>query len=555
MAQTKKGDLADAISTYEKELKEQKNPERKEAFYTDSGIEVKQVYSPLDLEAFDYLEDLGLPGGYPFTRGVRPNMYRGRLFTMRQYAGFGSARDTNKRFRYLLEQGQSGLSVAFDLPTQLGYDSDIPLARGETGKVGVAIDSLQDMEELFSHIPLEQVNTSMTINAPAGIILAMYIALAEKQGVPAKKLKGTIQNDILKEYVARGTYIFPPEASMRLVTDIFAFCAGETPSWNTISISGYHMREAGATAVQEVAFTLANGIAYVEAASRAGLAVDQFAPRLSFFFNAHLNFFEEVAKFRAARKIWAKIMKERFGARDPRSQMLRFHTQTAGCSLTAQQPMVNIIRVAYQALSACLGGTQSLHTNSYDEALALPSEEAVLMALRTQQVLGYELGVTDTADPLGGSYFVENLTREIEERVWDYLEKVDALGGAVKAIEEGFMQREIHQSAYRYQQEVEEGQRTVIGVNKYTGPYEEPGNLLKVDPEVAELQEQKLRELRQRRDGKQVAAALKNLRSAARGDKNLMPFILEAVKSYATLGETCGVLREVFGEYQQQVII
>jgi methylmalonyl-CoA mutase, N-terminal domain len=535
--------------------KNRESPERKKTFETDSGIEVKRLYTPLEGEGRDYLEDLGLPGEYPFTRGVQANMYRGRLFTMRQYAGFGSALDTNRRFRYLLDQGQSGLSVAFDLPTQLGYDSDYPLARGEAGKVGVAIDSLEDMEDLFAGIPLNQVNTSMTINAPAAVILAMYLALAEKQGVPWEGLKGTIQNDILKEYVARGTYIFPPGPSMRLVTDIFAFCAGQTPAWNTISISGYHMREAGATAVQEVAFTLANGIAYVEAAAGAGLAVDQFAPRLSFFFNAHLNFFEEVAKFRAARKIWAGIMKEKFGARDPRSQMLRFHTQTAGCSLTAQQPMVNIMRVAYQALSACLGGTQSLHTNSYDEALALPSEEAALLALRTQQVLAHELGVTDTVDPLGGSYFVEALNRDIEGRVWEYLERIAALGGAVKAIEEGFMQKEIHRSACRYQQEIEAGQRVVVGVNAYTAPYEEPANLLKVDPEVAELQEKKLRDLTQRRDGKKVAETLKNLRSAAKSDANLMPFILEAVKSYATLGETCGVLREVFGEYQQQVII
>ncbi len=555
MTQNKKKELMEAVAAFEEKAREGKKPERKEAFPTDSGMEVKALYSPLDVEDLDYLEDLGLPGDYPFTRGVQPNMYRGRLFTMRQYAGFGSARDTNRRFRYLLEQGQSGLSVAFDLPTQLGYDSDFPLARGEAGKVGVAIDSLKDMEDLFDGIPLDRVNTSMTINSPAGIILAMYMALAEKQGVAAAGLKGTIQNDILKEYVARGTYIFPPGPSMRLVTDTVSFCAGEVPSWNTISISGYHMREAGATAVQEVAFTLANGIAYVEAAAGAGLAVDRFAPRLSFFFNAHLNFFEEIAKFRAARKIWARIMKDRFGARDPRSQMLRFHTQTAGCSLTAQQPMVNIIRVAYQALSACLGGTQSLHTNSYDEALALPSEEAALLALRTQQVLGHELGVVDTVDPLGGSYFMESLTREIEEKVWEYLEKIDALGGAVRAIEEGFMQREIHQSAFRYQQEIEEGRRVVVGVNKFTAPYEEPGNLLKVDPEVAELQEQKLRELRQERDGKKVAEALKNLRSAAKGDTNLMPYILEAVRAYATLGETCGVLREVFGEYQQQVII
>ncbi|GAW94260.1 acyl-CoA mutase large subunit family protein [Calderihabitans maritimus] len=530
-------------------------PERREEFETDSKITIERLYTPVSLKDFDYGEDLGFPGEYPFTRGVQPTMYRGRLWTMRQYAGFGTAEETNQRFKYLLEQGQTGLSVAFDLPTQIGYDSDHMLARGEVGKVGVAIDSLQDMETLFDGIPLDQVSTSMTINAPAAIILAMYIAVAEKQGVPPHKLKGTIQNDILKEYVARGTYIFPPGPSMRLITDIFAYCAKNVPNWNTISISGYHIREAGSTAVQEIAFTLANGIAYVQAAIDAGLDVDQFAPRLSFFFNAHLNFFEEIAKFRAARRIWAKIMKERFGAKNPRSMMLRFHTQTAGCTLTAQQPSVNIIRVAFQALSAVLGGTQSLHTNSYDEALALPSEESVLIALRTQQVIAHEIGVTDTVDPLGGSYFIESLTNQIEENVWKYIEEIDKMGGAPKAIEKGYMQKEIQDSAYRYQQAVESGEKVVIGVNKFKMKEEPPKGLLKVDPAVVERQIEKLKKLKEERDPRQVAEALKHLRSAACSDENLMPAILEAVKAYATLGEICNVLREVFGEYQQQIVV
>ncbi len=533
----------------------EKRPERKKEFKTDSKIPVEPVYTPLDIEGFNYLEQLGLPGEYPFTRGVQSNLYRGRLFTMRQYAGFGSAEETNKRFRYLLDQGQTGLSIAFDLPTQIGYDSDHTLARGEVGKVGVAIDSLKDMEILFDNIPLDQVTTSMTINSPAAIILAMYLAMAEEQGVDLEKLGGTIQNDILKEYVARGTYIFPPEPSMRLITDIFEFCGEKVPSWNTISISGYHIREAGSTAVQEIAFTLANGIAYVDTAIKAGMDVDKFGPRLSFFFNAHQNFFEEIAKFRAARRIWAKIMKERFGAKNPRSMMLRFHTQTAGCSLTAQQPMVNIMRVAFQALSACLGGTQSLHTNSYDEALALPSEHAVLMALRTQQVIGYELGVTDTVDPLGGSYFVESLTDQIEEQVFNYIKQIDDLGGAVRAIEQGFMQKEIQQSAYEYQKEIENNERVVIGVNKFVTRQEDPTDLLKMDPTVAERQEEKLKKLREERNGQAVAEALKQLRSMAQTDENLMPVILDAVKAYATIGEICDVLREVFGEFQQQVLL
>ncbi len=532
-----------------------KVPELKKVFKTDSNIEIKRLYTPVEISGLSYEKDLGLPGEYPYTRGVQPTMYRGRLWTMRQYAGFGSAEETNKRFKYLLEQGQTGLSIAFDLPTQIGYDSDHPLARGEVGKVGVAIDSLLDMETLFDGIPLDKVSTSMTINSPAAVILAMYIAMAEKQGVPVKELNGTIQNDILKEYVARGTYIFPPQPSMRLITDIFAYCAKEVPNWNTISISGYHIREAGSTAVQEIAFTLADGIAYVEAAIRAGLNVDEFAPRLSFFFNAHLNFFEEVAKFRAARRIWARIMKERFGAKDPRSQMLRFHTQTAGCTLTAQQPDVNIVRVAFQALSAVLGGTQSLHTNSRDEALALPSEHSVLIALRTQQVIGYEVGVTETVDPLGGSYFIESLTDSIEKEVMAYINKIDEMGGAVAAIEKGFMQREIQQSAYTYQRQVESGERTVIGVNRFITDTEMPKDLLRVNPAVADRQVEKLRKLQENRDQRQVAEVLQRLRMVAQTDENIMPSIIEAVKAYATLGEICGILREVFGEYQQQVML
>ncbi|MBO8167563.1 MAG: methylmalonyl-CoA mutase family protein [Thermoanaerobacteraceae bacterium] len=530
-------------------------PERKEKFETDSGIPIERVYTPDMLEDFDYERDLGMPGEYPYTRGVQPTMYRGRFWTMRQYAGFGTAEETNERFKYLLEQGQTGLSVAFDLPTQIGYDSDHTLARGEVGKVGVAIDSLKDMEILFEGIPLDKVSTSMTINAPAAVILAMYIAVAEKQGVSPDKLSGTIQNDILKEYVARGTYIFPPEPSMKLITDIFDYCAKNVPNWNTISISGYHIREAGATAAQEIAFTLANGIAYVQAALDAGLDVDQFAPRLSFFFNAHLNFFEEIAKFRAARRVWAKIMKERFGAKKDKSMKLRFHTQTAGVTLTAQQPDVNIMRVAFQALSAVLGGTQSLHTNSKDEALALPSEHAVLIALRTQQVIAHEIGVTDTIDPLAGSYYVEKLTNDLEEKVWEYIEKIDQLGGAPKAIEKGFMQKEIQESAYRYLQQVESGEKVVIGVNKYRIKEETPTDLLKVDPAVMERQCKKLESLRQERNPQRVAETLQELRNAAQSGDNLMPYILDAVKAYATLGEICGILREVYGEYQQQVVL
>ena len=529
-----------------------KRPERQAEFATDSEIPLDYLYTPESIADVEYLKDLSLPGSHPYTRGVQPNMYRGRLWTMRQYAGFGSAEETNNRFRYLLEQGQTGLSVAFDLPTQIGYDSDHSLARGEVGKVGVAIDSLQDMETLFNKIPLDKVSTSMTINSPAAVLLAMYIAMAEKQGVAPDKLNGTIQNDILKEYVARGTYIFPPAESMRLITNIFEYCAKHIPAWNTISISGYHIREAGSTAVQEVAFTLADGIAYVQAAIDTGLDVDEFGPRLSFFFNAHLNFFEEVAKYRAARRLWARIMKDRFGAKNPKSMMLRFHTQTAGCSLTAQQPDTNIMRVAFQALSAVLGGTQSLHTNSRDEAMALPSEHSVLIALRTQQVIGYEIGVADTVDPLGGAYFIEKLTNEIEQRAMAYIEKIDELGGAPQAIE--FMQKEIHASAYRYQKDIESGKKTVIGVNKFQMTEERPTGLLKVNPAVGEHQAAKLAALRAARDNDAVNAILGNLRRAAGTSENLMPILIDAVKAYATLGEICGVLREVYGEYRQQIV-
>jgi methylmalonyl-CoA mutase N-terminal domain/subunit len=477
-------------------------------------------------------------------------MYRGRFWTMRQYAGFASAEESNKRYKYLLEHGQTGLSVAFDLPTQIGYDSDHPLAQGEVGKVGVSIDSLADMEALFDGIPLDKVSTSMTINAPAAILLAMYIETAKKQQVPAAKLKGTIQNDILKEYAARGTYIFPPGPSMRIITDIFAFCSQHVPSWNTISISGYHIREAGSTAVQELAFTLANGIAYVEAAINAGLQVDDFAPRLSFFFNAHMDFFEEIAKFRAARRLWARIMKERFGAKKPKSLMLRFHTQTAGCTLTAQQPQNNVIRVTLQALSAVLGGTQSLHTNSMDEAFSLPTEKAVQIALRTQQIIAHESGVATTADPLGGSYFLENLTDEMERQARVYLEHIEKRGGAVTAIEQGYIQKEIQESAYAYQRAVEAGEEIVVGLNKFQQDESPPSNLLRVDPAVRESQMAKLKQLKAQRDTNAVTAALDNLKQSAQGTSNLMPPISEAVRCYATLGEICDTLRSVFGEYK-----
>jgi len=533
----------------------QKMPERKADFANTSGIPVNRVYTPLDMEWFDYLKQLGLPGQYPYTRAVQPTAYRGRFWTMRQYAGFASADETNERYHFLLKSGQTGLSVAFDLPTQIGYDSDHPLAQGEVGKVGVCIDSLWDMERLFKGIPLDQVSTSMTINSPCAILMAMYLAVAEKQGVPFDKLRGTVQNDILKEYPARGTYIFAPRPSMRLITDIFAYCTKEVPQWNTISISGYHIREAGSTAVQEVAFTLANGIAYVEAAIAAGMKVDEFGPRLSFFFNSHSDFLEEVAKFRAARRLWAKIMKERFNAQDPRSLMLRFHTQTAGCSLTAQQPLNNIMRVAFQAMSAVLGGTQSLHTNSYDEALALPSEVAVQVALRSQQVVAYETNVCDTVDPLAGSYYIEKLTDEVEARAQEYIDQIDRMGGAVAAIEKGFIQKEIGASAYRFQREIEKGERIIVGLNRFQTHEDKLTGLLKVDPEVGAKQVARLQELKSTRDNGAVQQALAELKTAAEGTDNLMPPILKAVKALATLGEICDTLRGVFGEYEAPALI
>jgi methylmalonyl-CoA mutase N-terminal domain/subunit len=549
--------LQEAQAKYEERVAKvlQKLPERRAEFVNTSGIPINRVYTPLDMQEFDYLKQLGLPGQYPYTRAVQPTAYRGRFWTMRQYAGFATAEETNERYHFLLKSGQTGLSVAFDLPTQIGYDSDQPLAQGEVGKVGVAIDSLWDMERLFQGIPLDQVSTSMTINAPCAVILAMYLAVAEKQGVPLNKLRGTVQNDILKEYPARGTYIFGPRPSMRLITDIFAYCTQEVPQWNTISISGYHIREAGSTAVQEAAFTLANGIAYVEAAIQAGMKVDEFGPRLSFFFNSHSDFLEEVAKFRAARRLWAKIMKERFGAQDPRSMMLRFHTQTAGCSLTAQQPLNNIMRVAYQALSAVLGGTQSLHTNSFDEALALPSETAVQVALRTQQVVAYETNVCDTVDPLAGSYYIEKLTDEVEARAQDYIDQIDRMGGAVAAIEKGFIQKEIAASAYKFQKEVEKGERIIVGLNRFQTAEEKPKGLLKVDPEVGEKQKARLQELKGTRDNAAVQKALAELKTAAQGSDNLMPLILQAVKTLATLGEICDTLREVFGEYEAPALV
>jgi methylmalonyl-CoA mutase N-terminal domain/subunit len=533
------------------EEKLDKRPERKKEFLNTSEIPIARLYTPLDSGESDYLSGLGFPGEYPFTRGVQPTMYRGRYWTMRQYAGFASAEESNRRYKFLLEQGQTGLSVAFDLPTQIGYDSDHEMAMGEVGKVGVAIDSLRDMETLFDGIPLDKVSTSMTINAPASILLAMYIAVADQQEIPSEKLRGTIQNDILKEYSSRGTYIFPPKPSMRIMTDIFSYCAEKVPQFNTISISGYHIREAGSTAVQEVAFTLANGIAYVDAAIQAGLDVDTFGPRLSFFFNSHLDFFEEIAKYRAARLLWAKIMKERFGAKNPRSMMLRFHTQTAGCSLTAQQPNNNIVRVAFQAMSAVLGGTQSLHTNSMDEALCLPSEESVQIALRTQQLIAYEAGVTETVDPMAGSYYIEELTREICERAEEYINKIDEMGGAPLAIEKGFIQREIQNSSYSYQREIEKEERIVVGVNRFQVEEEKPTNLLRVDPTIRISQIEKLNTLKSERENDRVQKSLDELKRVAEGDGNLMVPIVEAVKAYATLGEICDILRGVFGEYQQ----
>ncbi len=528
----------------------QKRPERKPQFTTLSDIPVPRFLVPQQ-EDPAYLKKLGFPGEYPFTRGVYPTMYRGRLWTMRQYAGYGTAEETNRRFRYLLEQGQTGLSVAFDLPTQLGYDADHPLARGEVGRVGVSISSIEDMERLFDGIPLDKVSTSMTINAPAAIIWAMYIAVARRRGIEPKQLRGTIQNDILKEYIARGTYIFPPRPSMRLITDTFRFGAREVPKWNPISISGYHIREAGSTAVQEVAFTLANAMTYVQAAIDAGLDVDAFAPRLSFFFNAHNNFFEEIAKFRAARRIWAKIMREKFGAKNPASWRLRFHTQTAGSALTAQQPENNIVRVTLQALAAVLGGTQSLHTNAMDEALSLPTEKSARIALRTQQIIAYESGVADTVDPLAGSYYVEYLTDEIERRVWTYFRRIEEWGGVLTAIEKGYIQQEIHEAAYRYQQAVERGEQIIVGVNAFQIEEDAPDvDILKVDPALEEAQRQRLAALRARRDGQKVSELLTHIEKAARDPQaELMPLFIEAVDAYVTLGEICDVLRRVWGEY------
>ncbi|MBT8379648.1 MAG: methylmalonyl-CoA mutase family protein [Ignavibacteria bacterium] len=529
-------------------------PERKKEFTTISFFPVKELYTHEDIKD-NSDENLGYPGDYPFTRGIQPTMYRGRFWTMRQYAGFGTAKESNERYRYLLGQGQSGLSVAFDLPTQIGYDSDDPLSFGEVGKVGVAIDTLADMEILFDNIPLDKVSTSMTINAPASVLLAMYIAVAEKQGVPKDKISGTIQNDILKEYIARGTYIFPPKPSMRLITNIFEYCSAEVPKWNTISISGYHIREAGSTASQEVAFTIANGIAYVEAAIKAGLDVDSFAQRLSFFFNAHNDLFEEAGKFRAARRLWAKIMKERFKAINPRSLMLRFHTQTAGSSLTAQQVDNNIVRVAIQTLAAVLGGTQSLHTNSRDEALALPTEESVRIALRTQQIVAEESGAANTIDPLAGSYFVEAMTDRIEKEALVYIDKIDAMGGMIEAIDAGFIQTEIQKSAYKYEMEIEENERIIVGVNKYQMKEEEPKDLLKIDIKVQEEQIKFLNKIKSERNSEEVKLKLNNLKEAANSDANLIPFIVDAVRDYASVGEICNILREVFGEYKEHVVI
>ncbi len=545
----------------------ERTAERQTQFATTSGITLERIYTPLHVAGQEYGRDLGFPGDYPFTRGAHPTMYRGRLWTMRQYAGFGTAEETNRRFQYLLRQGQTGLSVAFDLPTQMGYDSDHPLVAGEVGKVGVAIDSLADMEVLLQGLPLDRVSTSMTINATAAILLCMYIAVAEQQGVPRQQLSGTIQNDILKEYIARGTYIFPPAPSMRLITDTFAFCADGLPRWNSISVSGYHIREAGATAVQEVAFTLGDGIAYVEAALRAGLPVDGFAPQLAFFFNAHNNLLEEVAKFRAARRLWARIMRHRFDAQDPRSWMLRFHAQTAGSALTAQQPENNVVRVAVQALAAVLGGAQSLHTNSRDEALGLPTEEAVRIALRTQQILAYESGVADVVDPLGGSYFAETLTERIEAEARAYLEKIDRMGGMLRAIELGFVQQEIQEAAYQAQRALEAKQQIVVGVNEYASQDAAQVPVFAVNAQAAEEQCRRLQAVRARRDGGRMQAALKHLGEVAAGNGggtvagtfagtgNLLPAILEAVQAYATIGEICDTLRAVFGVHQETVIL
>ncbi len=532
-----------------------KYPEREKEFTTVSFAPVNPLYIP-DENSFDtFNEKIGYPGSYPYTRGIQPTMYRGKLWTMRQYAGFGTAKESNKRYRYLLEQGQSGLSVAFDLPTQIGYDSDDPISYGEVGKVGVAIDTLADMENLFDKIPLDKVSTSMTINAPASVLLALYIAVAEKQGISKDKISGTVQNDILKEYIARGTYIYPPKASMRLVTNIFEYCSKEVPKWNTISISGYHIREAGSTAAQEIGFTLSNGIAYVEAAVKSGLNIDDLGKRLSFFFNAHNDLFEEAAKYRAARRLWAKIMKERFSAKNPKSMMLRFHTQTAGSTLTAQQADNNIIRVTLQALAAVLGGTQSLHTNSKDEALALPTENSVIVALRTQQIIANESGVTNTIDPLAGSYFVESLTDKLEKEAEEIIKKIDSIGGMVNAIENGYVQSEIQKAAYEFVKQLESGQKIVVGVNKFQIKEDENPELLKIDMKIQSEQIKFLNKIKNERDNQEVTKKINELKNAARGNDNLMPFILNAVKAYASVGEICNSMREVFGEYKEHVVI
>ena len=548
----KEKEIAEAMKAWEEQVL---NPalarvQEREEFSTSSGIPVKRLYTPEDTADLDYAEKLGFPGQYPYTRGIYPTMYRGQLWTMRQYAGMGTAEESNERFRYLLKEGQTGLSVAFDLPTQMGLDSDDPLAEGEVGQVGVAIDSLADMEVLFDGIPLERVTTSMTINAPAAILVAMYIAVGDKQQVPRERLAGTVQNDVLKEYVARGTYIFPPGPSLRLAADLITFCANHLPRWNPISISGYHIRDAGASAAQEMAFAFANAIAYIEAVRRQGLNVDAFAPRLSWIFNTHNPFFEEIAKYRALRRMWAKLLRERFQAQDPRSWMFRTHTQTGGSTLMAQQPENNIVRAALQALAAVLGGVQSLALSCFDEALAIPTEEAQRIALRTQQIIGYETGVVDTVDPLAGSYYLEALTDELEQKAWGILEEIEAMGGSVPAIERGYMQRAIQEEAYRFQREVEEGKRIIVGVNRFCGDQEQRTPIFRVNPEAAQNQKAKLAAFRPERKSRAVQQALLHLHEAALGEQNLMEPILDAVKSYATIGEICGVLREVFGEYK-----
>ena len=529
-------------------------PERRKAFTTTSSAPIDRLYTPDDTPDFDYFKKLGLPGEYPFTRGVHPTLYRSKLWTMRMFSGFGTAEETNARYKYLLEHGETGLSVAFDFPTLYGYDTDHTMARGEFGKCGVAISSLKDMEILFGGIPLDKISTSMTINGPAPVVWAMYIVAAERQGIPSTKIRGTIQNDILKEYIAQKSYIFPPEPSMRLIVDTFEFGSKEVPLWNTVSISGYHIREAGSTAVQELAFTLADGFEYVRAAKERGLDVDEFAPRLSFFFNAHNDLFEEIAKYRAARRIWARELKETFGAKNPRSWWMRFHTQTAGCSLTAQQPENNIVRVAIQAIAAVLGGTQSLHTNSMDEAYAVPSAKAVKIALRTQQIIAHESGVANTIDPLGGSYFVEYLTDRMEEEAYEYFDKIEKLGGVIPALEKGFFQREIARAAYRYQKETDDKERIIVGVNKYVEEQPIKIALIDMDPEGERKHLERLNRLKKERDQKETERSLDRLKKAAEGEENVMPFILDCVRAHATLGETCGVLREVFGEYREPII-